>query len=89
MTINLPPRPDWHRHAACRGMPPEWWYPDDEDKLRATVDSARARRICAGCPVHEPCAAARETLGIWAGATQKTINRRVARQRERERRVAS
>lgn len=39
----------WRERAACRGLPVEWWFGD------AGADYARARTICAGCPVTSEC----------------------------------
>ena len=62
---------DWHRFAACRGHDPELWFPRQGDH----VGAARAKAICAGCPVRTECLAdilgARmpggQTFGIWGG----------------------
>ena len=56
---------DWPARAACKTEPHAWWFP-----VGATNDE-RARRICATCPVQEPCLefAIRtdQRFGIWAG----------------------
>jgi WhiB family redox-sensing transcriptional regulator len=58
----------WRWHAACIGEPIEVFFPP------LGGSSTRARAICAGCPVREPCldeALADETLdhGLRAGLT--------------------
>jgi WhiB family redox-sensing transcriptional regulator len=73
----------WRRHAACRGLDPEIFYPEtDED-----IDDAKA--VCGACAVQETCLEfalqGREKEGVWGGATEKE-RRRILRQR---RRVAS
>lgn len=69
----------WKRYGACRGKPPEWWFPDSE--LPKYFDD-RALVLCETCPVSERCLAyalAYEDVGIWAGTGPKerrTIRRR-------------
>jgi len=59
--------PSWVVQAACRGMDPAIFLPDD----RRPLDAARA--VCAGCPVREPCLAEAvadpSIRGVWAGTT--------------------
>ncbi len=56
-------RPDWVRHAACRGLPTAWFFPEQGG------DTIGPRRICAGCPVRTECAEAGESeaYGVWGG----------------------
>jgi hypothetical protein len=44
---------DWRQRAACArpGIDPEWFFPEPGGS------GGRARRICARCPVKEPCLA--------------------------------
>jgi WhiB family redox-sensing transcriptional regulator len=70
----------WRRHAACRGLDPEIFYPVvDED-----VDDAKV--VCGACAVRETCLEfalqRREKEGVWGGATEKE-RRRILRQRRR------
>ncbi|HXN60977.1 MAG TPA: WhiB family transcriptional regulator [Acidimicrobiales bacterium] len=59
---------DWRQQAACKG---------DVDRFfsRDAVDLARARRMCAGCPVRDECfeyAMSHPNLqGVWAGLTPR------------------
>lgn len=56
----------WWLRAACRSEPTCLFFPADD------AASAPARRICARCPVREPClthALASQELGIWGGTT--------------------
>jgi hypothetical protein len=56
----------WFEDAACAGHPePDLWFSDEP------ADRARAREICAGCPVLDGCFAAAvargEAFGTWGG----------------------
>jgi len=57
-----------HTRPACKtaGVDPEWWFPVSHYNGPTT---AKARLICTGCPLREPCAdwaADRgEQWGIW------------------------
>jgi len=69
-------RPEWQRFAACRGacVAPVW-----DHLSRGKAAQARARAICAGCPVRGECLdfAMRlagddgELAGIWAGLNER------------------
>lgn len=60
-------RPDWHRHAACRGQV-DVMFPKSRHNSRRW---AEAIAICDGCPVRRECAQAahvrREVHGVWGG----------------------
>lgn len=62
-------RPAWMAQAACRGEPPETFFPGRGASIN------RAKAICARCPVQDPCAAYAiadpDIQGIWAGATHR------------------
>lgn len=84
--------PDWYAGALCKGCH-ELFHPDGRaDELREK--EARAKAICAGCPVRRECLdyalAARERDGIWGGYTIDErelllkIQRRRARRKTRE-----
>lgn len=67
-----PPR-DWRDQAACRGIDPELFFPVVEDGPLCAVQIARAKSVCAGCPVRTECLGwALETLshGIAGGLTE-------------------
>jgi len=57
----------WRKHAACRGLDVEAFYPVTDDE----ADAAEAKAICAECPVRQACLehalAQREREGVWAG----------------------
>ncbi len=70
----------WRHQAACRGIDPAIFYPEDEEP----GDAAKA--VCLRCPVRQPCLeyalASRERDGVWGGATERE-RRRMIRQRRK------
>lgn len=57
------------RHARCRGLPSEWWFP-----IKGTGRSnagREAKKICRACPVQGECLVHAiqepEPFGIWGG----------------------
>lgn len=58
-----------HDDAACRGVDPSLFFPDDE------AGSARAKAVCAVCPVSVACLdhaiAHGENHGVWGGMTTR------------------
>jgi WhiB family redox-sensing transcriptional regulator len=72
----------WRKHAACRGLDVEIFYPATEDEF----DAIEAKAVCALCPVRQACLefalAHREREGIWGGATERE-RRRIIRQRRK------
>lgn len=78
----------WHAQAACRDMAPT--APGDPDlffpagvRRDAAVDVVEAKRICATCPVIEPCReeGAETRFGVWGGTSvvERRRTRRAAR----------
>lgn len=71
---------DWRHYALCRGMDPELWFPIGTEGP-ALLQIARARAVCADCPVASSCLAwalEHSVEGIWAGTTED--ERRLTRQ---------
>ena len=68
----------WMTEGKCRELPPETFFPSDG------VGVEVARRICADCPVKEPCLEYalynRIEHGVWGGASERE-RRRIARRR--------
>lgn len=66
-------RASWRAQAACRGLDPNYWFPE---KGQST---ATAKAICHDCPVRKPCLAfalADPTLaGIWGGTSARQRRR--------------
>jgi WhiB family redox-sensing transcriptional regulator len=67
-------RPDWRTLAACRGTDPELFFPEGV-KGPALQAAARAKWICAACPVQAQCldwaATHGAAFGIWGGRTEQ------------------
>jgi len=88
----LPRRPapsgeeDWRDHAACRRHDPDLFFPIGTAGP-AQVQIARAKQVCATCPVRIQCldwalASAQET-GVWGGTSEderRALRRRQLRQ---------
>ena len=72
---------DWMQHGLCRQLAPSAFFPNDG------VGVEVARRICATCPVQEPCLeyalAERIDHGVWGGASERE-RRRIAKRRRQE-----
>ncbi len=72
---------DWQLHGSCRGMDSSFFFhPDGERGPRREHRASEAKKVCAACPVIEPCRrhalATREPYGVWGGLTED--ERRVA-----------
>jgi WhiB family redox-sensing transcriptional regulator len=74
------PNLSWRKHAACRGLEPEVFFPVSEEQTE------EAKAVCRECPVREACLeyalANREREGVWGGATERE-RRRMIRQRRK------
>ena len=77
---------EWMAKGNCRDESPSVFFPSDG------VGVEFARKICATCPVKEPCLEYALTNGIdhgvWGGASERE-RRRIARRRRLERAAAS
>ena len=73
---------DWHLGAACRGLDPDLFFP------ATSSEEARAKIICAGCPVRSDCLdfamRARERYGVWGGTSEEERKAIHARSKKRE-----
>lgn len=60
----------WRDRAACRGLDPDQFFPDEGDHLGIE----RAKQTCASCPVAWECLSyaiwSNQTEGIWGGTTR-------------------
>lgn len=80
----------WAEHAECRGMDPAVFHPDPSDKPAI----ARAKAICARCPVKAECRDyaidAGEKQGVWGGIQGQSLQvPRAARRRGQKRRCVT
>ncbi|WP_327066777.1 WhiB family transcriptional regulator [Kitasatospora sp. NBC_01302] len=60
--------PAWHKRAYCRYYDPELWFADGTGKTDGYKTLAKAKAICAACPVRQFCLddAMRQEGGIAA-----------------------
>jgi WhiB family redox-sensing transcriptional regulator len=66
---------DWQRLGACRGRDSaQFFHPDGERGSSRNRREAKAKAVCARCPVRAECAAhaltVREPYGVWGGFTE-------------------
>lgn len=65
----------WMARGACVSHPTDLWFPREPTGRKAGLvgrtESARAKKVCATCPVVAECAAYaitnREEFGVWGG----------------------
>lgn len=89
LDLPKPPR-NWRDDAACRGQDVDIWFAEGTGPDEKAV-ARYAKRICATCPVREPCKLwalgwRGQLAGIWGGLTQedrRSIKRREADERQR------
>jgi WhiB family redox-sensing transcriptional regulator len=71
---------DWMAYGNCAHRPPSLFFPSDG------VGVEVARRICADCPVKEPCLEYallhRIDHGVWGGCSERERRRILKRRRE-------
>jgi WhiB family redox-sensing transcriptional regulator len=77
---------DWHHHAACLGLDPEFMFPGRGD----TQGLHDAIAVCTGCPVRTECLDDALSHGVsWArgvrGGTSERERRRIREARSRGR----
>lgn len=75
---------DWRENAACKGMDPDLFFPEEHD--RETEKEAKA--TCASCVVWYECLMyaidTREPRGIWGGESSRARRRIMISLREGE-----
>jgi WhiB family redox-sensing transcriptional regulator len=67
---------DWQLQAACRGLDSEvFFHPDGQRGSARAAREAKAKEICASCPVMMACREhalkVREPYGVWGGLTEE------------------
>ena len=76
----------WMNDGHCRHYPPAAFFPSDG------VGVEVARKICADCPVKEPCLeyalAERIDHGVWGGCSERERRRILKRRRQEAAAVA-
>lgn len=74
--------PAWMEYGACVGGKTDTFFPAEGQ------NATQAKRVCATCPVREPCleyALSKREFGIWGGTTEEeriTLRRKRARARQ-------
>jgi WhiB family redox-sensing transcriptional regulator len=67
-------RSHWRSAAACQSCDPDLFFPLSSSGP-AVEQIARAKEICAGCPVRRECLAfalrTRQAHGVWGGLTEQ------------------
>lgn len=62
---------DWRHSAACREIDPDLFIgPDGEGDWARARREAKAKRVCAACPVSDACldlATRTRSEGVWGG----------------------
>ena len=70
----------WRSDALCAQTDPEIFFPDTDGNPKGD-----AKRVCAQCPVKNPCLREaidrREQHGIWGGLTTRERARLIRRER--------
>jgi WhiB family transcriptional regulator, redox-sensing transcriptional regulator len=84
---DAPPR-EWQQHGLCRAhdgrvfFPPTHFEPKPEREAR----EAKAKAICAKCPVRQPCLEwalnTQEPYGVWGGYSELERKQILARKRQ-------
>jgi WhiB family transcriptional regulator, redox-sensing transcriptional regulator len=83
----ISPNEDWQLRAACCGADAALFFAPNYFERREEKDAreAKAKAICAVCPVREPCLAyalgIRERHGVWGGLNEFE-RRQVLRRRD-------
>ena len=74
--LELTPTTEWQQRGLCRANDSEIFFPPAhfEHKPEREAREAKAKAICAGCPVRVDCLtwalAVREPYGVWGGASE-------------------
>lgn len=56
---------EWTKHAACAGLPPDYFHPSKGHPGGPNMQSQRAKAVCATCNYGYEC------LEIWLGSTNQ------------------
>lgn len=75
------PSTDWQQHGLCRATDSDVFFPPPrfEHKPERQLREARAKSICARCPVRTDCLdwalTTREPFGVWGGYSESERRR--------------
>jgi WhiB family transcriptional regulator, redox-sensing transcriptional regulator len=74
-TLWVRPVSTWRLSAACRTADGRWFFAAERERAASrTARTARAKAVCAGCPVVAECRThaleTKEPFGIWGGLTE-------------------
>jgi WhiB family transcriptional regulator, redox-sensing transcriptional regulator len=79
---------DWRHRAACRSEDPELFFPVGNTR-QALLQIAKAKAICAGCPVASQCLdwalKSGQDAGMWGGMSEderRVLERKALRRRD-------
>ena len=80
----LDTRSRWRSAAACQSCDPDLFFPLSSSGP-AVEQIARAKEICAGCPVRDSCLAyaldTGQAFGVWGGLNEDERRAMLRRQR--------
>lgn len=74
MSADFFARPQWYDRAACRGLPPDLFYPERDTPNGQ--NGQNAAEVCRACPVISECfeyaiKMGEDEFGIWGGLPPK------------------
>lgn len=78
----------WQQHGLCRVVDADVFFPPPyfEHKPEREAREAKARAVCARCPVRAECLdwalATREPHGVWGGCSESERKRMLAADRQ-------
>lgn len=74
--LGTAPTTEWQQHGRCRADDSSVFFPPStfEPKVEREAREAKAKAICAGCPVRAECLdwalTVREPHGVWGGRSE-------------------
>ena len=74
LPIEAPRSDDWTEHAVCKGTTHLFFPPRAERPQARVRREARARLLCQGCPVLDPCRAyarVHREYGMWGAESEE------------------
>nr|WP_187702799.1 WhiB family transcriptional regulator [Dietzia sp. SLG310A2-38A2] len=75
----------WRDDAACIDLEDLFYSAEDESKGERRRKEERAKAVCQGCPVFDPCRQfameSKELYGVWGGTTESERHAMAGRHR--------